>query len=140
MELGRQLWKNFALWSLKCPHVQSLCVYIYTCKHKLTWRVNIMGGGSFVETLAKIFIQNCFMTYCYVCVHTHLNNIYIHSALQNFWFRTKLMWMKNFHLERPSWMAFCYFTKAVFFFPLNLFIFISECFHFFISFSQNLKL
>lgn len=31
--------KNFALWSHKCPHVQSLCMCMSTCKPKLMWGV-----------------------------------------------------------------------------------------------------
>lgn len=53
--------KNFALWSHKCPHVQSLCVCMSTCKHKFC-------GESVVQTPAKIFIQNCFVAHGSVCV------------------------------------------------------------------------
>lgn len=168
MELGRHILnpdytlKNFALWSLKCPHVQSLCVCMYTCKHKLTWRVNIVGSLLYrlqQKYLFKIALEHiviCVCTYTYVYIYGYVYicvYIYtcIHLCFTKAWIdsgqRKQLMWMKNFHLERPFWMAFCYFTKArfgvfccfFFFPPLNWFIFISECLQFFISFSQNLE-
>lgn len=71
--------KNFALWSHKCPHVQSLCMCMNTCKHNL-------HGESVVQTPAKIFIQNCFMAHwqcVYVCMAgTHIHTCVLYKSLE----------------------------------------------------------
>lgn len=103
-----------------------------------------------------MFILNCFVTYCCVCVYIHINNIYIHVCFKAVLIlsrQRRLMWMKNFHLEQPFRMAFYFFFFFGFFlfcflqkqglgFSL-LFIFISESFLFFVLFfklfSQNLN-
>lgn len=147
MELGRHVLnsdytlKNFALWSHKCPHVQSLCVCIYTCKHKLTRRVNIMGSLLYRLQQRYLFKIALWHTVVCVCVYVHTHT-YIHMCFTKAWIdsgQRKLMWMKNFHLKRPFWMAFCYFTKArfgIFFLLFNFWVFP----FFLISFHQYLKI
>lgn len=98
-------------------------------------------GVSVVQTPAKIFIQNCFMAHCCVCIHLYTYT-HIHMCFTKAWIdsgQRKLMWMKNFHLERPFWMAFCYFTKARFGIFFFFFLLISECFHFYYFLHQNLN-
>lgn len=99
VELGRHVLnsdytlKNFALWSHKCPHVQSLCVCIYTCKHKLTWRVNIVGSLLYrlqQRYLFKIALwHTAVCIYVYMCIHTriHIYTYVLYKSLD--WFRTK---------------------------------------------------
>lgn len=69
--------KNFALWSHKCPHVQSLCVCMNTCKHKLTWGVNIVGSLLYRLQQRYLFkIALWHMAVC-VCVYSMYTYTYI---------------------------------------------------------------
>lgn len=58
--------KNFALWSHKCPHVQSLCMCMSTCKHKLTW------GVCCTDSSKDIYSKLLYGTWQCMCVyHVH---------------------------------------------------------------------
>lgn len=146
MELGRHVLnsdytlKNFALWSHKCPHVQSLCVCIYTCKHKLTWRVNIVGSLLYRLQQRYLFKIALWHTAVYICVyvytHTH-TYIYI-CALQKLgliqdkenWCEWKIFTLKD-HFE---WHSVILQKQGLGFFSSCLYSSLSI---FFISFSQN---
>lgn len=152
MELGRHVLssdytlKNFALWSHKCPHVQSLCVCIYTCKHKLNLKSKYYGE-SVVQTPAKIFIQNCFIAHWCVCmgvyvyIHTHIYTYVLYKSVH--WFRTKKI---DVNEKLSPWKTILngillfYKSKVWDFFPFNLFILISECFQFLFPSFKTLKI
>lgn len=93
--LGRLWWcsGNFALWSQKCPRVQSLCVCTSTCKHKLSWGVCCTDSSK--DIYSKLLYGTWQRVYvCIACTHLHTRVLYKSLEYSG---QRKLMWMKNLH-------------------------------------------
>lgn len=62
--------KNFALWSHKCPHVQSLCMCMSTCEPKLTWGVCCTDSSKDIYSKLLYGTWQCVYV-CIVCTQVH---------------------------------------------------------------------
>lgn len=65
--------KNFALWSHKCPHVQSLCMS--TCKPKLTWGVCCTDSSKDIYSELLYGTWQC-VYMCIVCTQVRTYVLY----------------------------------------------------------------
>lgn len=118
---------------------KSVCVHIHM--QTQTYLKSKYYGESVVQTPVKIFIQNCFMAHCCVCMcictHTH---IYICALQKCGLIQDKENWCewKTFTLgDHFEWHSVILQKQGLGFFSSCL---ISECFLFFISFRQYLKI